>query len=353
VEVSWARQAARIVGYGAATAAGGTVAAGAVLLGQANQARRLIPRAEAPPPRGDGLYGARFGGTPLVLTLLGDSTAAGYGVDRPRETPGALLAAGICRRLRRPVRLHCLAVVGADSAHLLPQVETAVELRPNLALILIGGNDVTHRAHQGTAVRHLVQAVRALREVDAEVVVGTCPDLGTIQPIRPPLRHLARRWSRQLAAAQTVAVVEAGGWTVSLADLLGPRFAAEPLRMFGSDRFHPSADGYAAAAAALLPTACAALGVRGPGVRTSAEHVQALPDAATLASRRAGTEVSGVTVAGRERAATGRWAALRRRVRVGVRPPDDVAPPPDPDPRPGTPAQRSPAAPPRPRLELT
>jgi hypothetical protein len=81
--------------------------------------------------------------------------------------------------------------------------------------------------------------------------------------------------------------------------------------------------------------------------------VQALPDAATLASRRAGTEVSGVTVAGRERAATGRWAALRRRVRVGVRPPDDVAPPPDPDPRPGPPAQTSPAAPPRPRLELT
>ena len=33
------------------------------------------------------------------------------------------------------------------------------------------------------------------------------------------------------------AVVEAGGWTVSLGDLLGPRFAAEPHRMFGWDRF--------------------------------------------------------------------------------------------------------------------
>jgi lysophospholipase L1-like esterase len=329
------------------------VAAAAVLAGQANQARRVIPRAEAPPPRANGVYGARFGGPPLVLALLGDSTAAGYGVDRPRETPGALLAAGICRRLQRPVRLHCLAVVGAASAHLPPQVETAVELRPDLTVILIGGNDVTHRANRGAAVRHLVQAVRTLREVGAEVVVGTCPDLGTIQPIRPPLRHLARRWSRQLAAAQTVAVVEAGGWTVSLADLLGPRFAAEPHRMFGRDRFHPSVEGYATAAAALLPTACAALGVRGPSVRTSAEHVQALPDAATLASRRAGTEVSGATVAGRERAATGRWAALRRRVRAGIRPADDVAPPVDPGPRAGTPAQRPPRAPPRPRLELT
>ena len=72
-------------------------------------------------------------------------------------------------------------------------------------------------------------AVRQLRAAGAQVVVGTCPDLGTVQPIRPPLRWLARRWSRQLAAAQTVAVVEEGAWTVSLADLLGPRFAAEPV----------------------------------------------------------------------------------------------------------------------------
>ena len=39
-------------------------------------------------------------------------------------------------------------------------------------------------------------------------------------------RLLARKWSRDLAAAQTVAVVEAGGRTVSLGDLLGPEFAA-------------------------------------------------------------------------------------------------------------------------------
>ena len=93
------------------------------------------------------------------------------------------------------------------------------------------------------------------------MVVATCPDLGTIQPIQPPLRWLARRWSRQLAAAQTVAVVEAGGRTVSLGDLLGPRFAAAPDRMFGDDRFHPSVEGYRAAAEVVLPSALAALGV--------------------------------------------------------------------------------------------
>ena len=166
------------------------------------------------------------------MVILGDSSAAGYGVHRPRETPGALLATGVSRRLRRPVRLHRLAVVGAMSAGLPHQVDAALEREPDLAVILIGGNDVTHRTPLHAAVRHLADAVRAAARGRRRVVVGTCPDLGAIQPIQPPLRWLARRWSRQLAAAQTVAVVEAGGWTVSLGDLLGPRFAAEPTRMF-------------------------------------------------------------------------------------------------------------------------
>jgi lysophospholipase L1-like esterase len=255
----------------------------------------------------------------MTLALLGDSSAAGYGVDKPRQTPGALLATGISRRLGRPVQLHRLAVVGATSRSLPPQVEVAVELRPDLAVIVVGGNDVTNRTGQRDAVRHLVLAVRALRAAGAQVVVGTCPDLGTIQPIRPPLRWLARRWSRRLAAAQTVAAVEAGGWAVSLGDLLGPRFAAEPHRMFGRDRFHPSADGYAAAAAALLPTALAALGAADP---SRAVGLRALPHAAVEASRHAGTEVSGATVAGRQRGPTGRWAALRTRVRGATRPTD-------------------------------
>jgi lysophospholipase L1-like esterase len=324
-------RAARQVGLAAAYGGGAAAVAGAVtagvLIAQARQARRIIPTAEAPPPRCDGVYGAKFPGQPLTVAILGDSSGTGYGVRRSRETPGALLATGISRRLQRPVRLCRFAVVGATSARLAPQVQAAVELRPDLAIILIGANDVTHRASPAAAVRHLVNAVRQLRATGAEVVVGTCPDLGAIQPIKPPLRWFARRWSRQMAAAQTIAVVEAGGWTVSLGDLLGPRFAAEPLRMFAWDRFHPSADGYAAAAATILPTALAALGATEERRRALGygEGVRSLPRAAQEAVRHAGTEVSGARVAGRERGPAGRWAQLRVRVREAIRPSDPGA----------------------------
>jgi len=168
-------------------------------------------------------------------------------------------------------------------------------------------------------VRLLDEAVRRLRAGGAEVVVGTCPDLGTVEPIAQPLRLVARQWSRQLATAQTIAVVEAGGRSVSLGDILGPEFAAEPRLMFGPDRFHPSADGYASCASALLPSLCAAAGLlpdldaepeafRGEGVFPVAQ-------AAAEAAEEPGTEVAATQLAGRDRGPRGRWVLLRHRRR--------------------------------------
>jgi lysophospholipase L1-like esterase len=297
-----------------------------VLFGQASMARRAIPKADGTPPDADGLYGAGLPGPPITLAVLGDSSAAGFGVETSRETPGAMMAAGLARVAQRPVRVVCVAVVGAESRGLHPQVEAVLAHAPDIAAILIGGNDVTHRVRPSVAVRHLDQAVRRLGDAGVRVVVGTCPDLGTIEPIQPPLRWMARRWSRQLAAAQTIAVVEAGARTVSLGDLLGPEFAARPRQMFSADRFHPSAAGYASAAAAMLPSLAAVLGY-GPELAPSTargEGVLSLPQAAVEAAESAGTEVSATAVNGRDRSGRGRWVELRHRIRFFGGSPDGI-----------------------------
>jgi hypothetical protein len=169
-------------------------------------------------------------------------------------------------------------------------VETVVEAGVDLAIVFIGANDVTTRVSETLAARQLAEAVRALRAAGAEVVVATCPDLGAIVPIKPPLRWAARYWSRQLAAAQTVAVVQAGGRSVSLGDLVGPQFAAAPDRMFGADRYHPSAEGYRLAASVVLPSALAALGLAPERAEPLGDR-PSLPDAAAAAAARPGTEV--------------------------------------------------------------
>ncbi|MFV0461610.1 MAG: SGNH/GDSL hydrolase family protein [Nostocoides sp.] len=319
-----ARKIAATAAYGggglAAAATAATALGYGIVKAEAALARRIVGEPFDSAPDDDGSYGSGHGEV-LELVVLGDSSAAGMGCDRPEQTIGAIVATGLAALTGRQVRLTNVAVVGAESQDLPSQLGNTLESvpRPEAALILIGANDVTHRADRATAVHHLTEAVGQLRSLGAAVVVGTCPDLGTIRPVRPPLRQLMRRWSRDLAAAQTVAVVQAGGRTVSLGDLLGPEFEAHPEAMFSQDQFHPSPAGYARAAASLLPTLCAALGVWGVDTadrapeRQRGEAVEPVAVAAGQAVRDPGTEVSPTAVAGQSRGPRGPWAVLLRR----------------------------------------
>ncbi|WP_372735765.1 SGNH/GDSL hydrolase family protein [Nocardioides sp.] len=319
--------AARKLAGAAVYGGGGLTALGAglygVLTAEAKLARRAIggPHDE-PPPDATGWYGRGRPGPAIKLVLLGDSSAAGYGVERVEQTPGALLASGIAEGANRRVYLREVAVVGAQSSDLAAQVDTILPIEPDIAVIFIGANDVTHVQRPATSVRHLAEAVQRLREIGVAVVVGTCPDLGTIKPIAPPLKQVARAWSRRMAAAQTIAVLEAGGRTVSLGSILGPEFAAAPAILFGPDQFHPSAVGYRSMVGVVLPSALAALGVGDDPDATpaSGEGVLPIADAAITAVNSPGTELDGTEVGGRRLGVRGLWVQLRHR---GLRPDAD------------------------------
>jgi lysophospholipase L1-like esterase len=254
----------RVVVAGAAT----VVAAGAALAGlrsllhsQARIARRRIGK-----PLGedaidaDRVWGRRHAGDPVELALFGDSIAAGLGAERRKDTLGARIAKAIAREAGRPVRLRTAAVVGAESSMLDAQIDRLPgDYRPDIAVVIVGGTDVTHRVPIPAATAHLGAAVGRLRARGAEVVVGTCPDLGALRPVPQPLRTLGSRMSRQLAEAQAESAVRAGAQAVSLRRAVGPFFVTQPDEMFSLDRFHPSALGYRRTAEALLPAVLAAL----------------------------------------------------------------------------------------------
>lgn len=292
-----------------------------VLRAEAQLARRAIgePEAGHRPPESSGWYGRGRPAPAIRLVLLGDSSAAGYGVERVEDTPGAQLASGVATQANRRVHLREYAVVGAKTSDLLVQIEAALPTNPDLAVILIGANDVTHTVTPSQSVQHLAEGVRLLRENGVAVVVGTCPDLGTIKPIPPPLKQVARAWSRRLAAAQTIAVVEAGGRTVALASILGPEFMAAPAVLFGPDQFHPSADGYKQLASVLIPSCLAELGlISEDEVLPEAyrgEGVMPVATAAVRAVKTPGTELGGTEVSGAQRGLRGRWVELRHRRR--------------------------------------
>ena len=242
----------------------------AVLVGETKLARRRIPQAQAAPPSADDSIWtapsavARHrgrGGSPLRIAMVGDSTAAGYGVHRDVDTPGVQLAMRLSAVSGRPVHLTSVAVVGAESAGLADQVDRALRRDPDLVVIMIGANDVTHRIRPAESVRFLSDAVgpaarrrRRGRRRDVPRSRHHPPHRPAAAADRPPAVAQPRRRAdhRRGRAGRPHRVV-------GRHDRPGVR---TPQRgWFADDHFHPSAEGYRAAVEAVLPSAVDSLGL--------------------------------------------------------------------------------------------
>jgi lysophospholipase L1-like esterase len=253
--------------FAAGSVGGLSGAAYGLLTGQSRRARSIIGLPRDLPLNADGVY-LPDGAGPFVLgrgddslsfAMLGDSLAAGFGAESPDELPGVRLARGLAEELGRPLRLVTHAIIGSRTTDLEAQVDRALIDPPDLALVIIGGNDVTSRTSIGTSSALLGRQATRLVEAGATVVVGTCPDLGIISPIPQPLRTITSRYSMSLARAQRRVLDQLGVHAVSLAALLSPEFTARPDELFSADRFHPNGKGYEFAANVLLAPLCAVM----------------------------------------------------------------------------------------------
>lgn len=265
--VAYARWLGRVaIGAGVAGAVGGAAGLGTVTLmkRQAAYARQVIGK-----PLGeialhaDRTYKKSYGDR-LDLLILGDSIAAGLGAHRPKRTLGGRLARALARETGRSVRLTSVAEVGAEAWMIterqLPRLKPTY--RPDVAVVIVGGNDVIHRVPAADSVQSLIEVIEDLKVRGAAVIVGTCPDLGAIGPVKRPLKSYLSHTSKGLASAQAEAALEHGARVVRLAEVVGPLFTSRPEEMFSIDRFHPSELGYKRTAEALLPSVLAAIGVR-------------------------------------------------------------------------------------------
>jgi lysophospholipase L1-like esterase len=187
----------------------------------------------------------------LRLAVLGDSMAFGTGATRTSETlaprlVAALAAAGI------HVESRVFAVPGAISADLAGQVERARAWRPDLAVLVVGANDLTRLVPPERAAAALAVAVRALAGLGARVVLAPAPDLSVVPHVPPAFRRIVRMGSEMLRRAQVRVTLQEGGLVADPDGATSAAFAQDPA-MFSVDRFHPSGAGYAVIAAALAP----------------------------------------------------------------------------------------------------
>lgn len=192
--------------------------------------------------------------TPLRLAVLGDSIAFGTGAARPQDALGPRLAAAL-RADGHAVELTVLAVPGAVSADLAAQVRRALGTPgsgPDVAVVVVGANDLARLVPPERSAAALGDAVRALRAAGTDVVVVPAPDMSSIPFVPPAFRPVVRAASAVLQRRQEEVAAAAGARVAAVAAHVGRSFEADPA-MFAGDRFHPSSAGYAAIAAALTP----------------------------------------------------------------------------------------------------
>ena len=187
----------------------------------------------------------------LRLLVLGDSLAFGTGAATAQHTLGARLSR-VLEQAGHDVELQVVAVPGATSLELAAQVRRAASVDADVALLVVGANDITRRIPPAQAAAALGAAVRALRERGTDVLVVPTPDLSSVAWVPPAFRSVVAAICDQQRARQTAAAEAAGGVVAAVAPELSARFAADP-GLFSADRFHPSSAGYALVAQALAP----------------------------------------------------------------------------------------------------
>lgn len=193
---------------------------------------------------------------PLLGVMVGDSIAYGQGASRPADSIGRRLVVALAER-GIVINMRVVAVPGATSAGLAGQVRRAIAMRPDLAVIVIGANDVTHLVPPERAAAELGAAVRDLVAEGVRPVVAPAPDLSIVPWVPPAFRDVVRAASRALRAAQVQTARAAGARIADAEETSADAFAADP-RLFSSDRFHPSSAGYEVITEGLLPHVLAA-----------------------------------------------------------------------------------------------
>ncbi len=192
----------------------------------------------------------------LAFAVLGDSIGYGMGAARPADALGPRLAA-VLTASGIPTQTKVFAVSGACSDALDGQARQAAAWGAEVALIVIGANDLTHFVPPQDAAEQLGAAVRTLRAGGAEVVVCPAPDLSVVPWVPPQMRIMVRSASALMRAAQVRVATADGARVVDAVAAMSTTFAEDPT-LFSPDRFHPSSAGYALIASALAPTVASA-----------------------------------------------------------------------------------------------
>lgn len=212
-------------------------------------------------------------GPPLTLVVLGDSAAAGFGITDPALAYPHQLALRVAERRGAPVEVHCLAVRGYRTIHVLErQVPHLAELAPDVVVVGAGVNDVLGRRTTSQVEHDTTALIEGIRQAapDAGLVLSGAADLRGAPSLPWPTALGVGARCKVVADAQRRVCERLGVAFTSI-----PYEVAAP-HLYGPDGFHPGVEAHAIGAeltiAALYPDTPDEESTRGPAATRQGLH---------------------------------------------------------------------------------
>ena len=217
-------------------------------------------------------------GNRLRLVVLGDSTSAGVGVERPEDALPYLIARRVADAERREVHVVSYGWAGARAADLVrQQLPRAIEpiratetesflAGADIVAVVIGSNDATHNTPPGrfrASLRAVLDGVRATAPSSRMVLAGIPAFRGALREVEP-LIFLADQYARLLRPISRAEADRAGAAYADLARDVPPLIRGRT-DVLSRDQFHPSVVGYTAWADVIAEALLA-----GPGASAAA-----------------------------------------------------------------------------------
>lgn len=182
-------------------------------------------------------------GPNLTYVVMGDSTAIAQGGNYAQG-----YAEASAQHLAKHNTVHWknLAVSGARANDVLAtQIPQAVAMHPDVALIAVGANDVTHATSPSSVRESLEGAIAGLRHANPaiKVVLTGSPDMGSVPRFAQPVRWYAGVRTQQLNKTIEAMATQLHVTFAPVASQTGPTFRKHP-ELFAADKFHPTDAGY-------------------------------------------------------------------------------------------------------------
>lgn len=183
-------------------------------------------------------------GQQLTYVILGDSTAVGQGGEYKQGI--AVLTAEHLASKGRQVTYSNFAISGARVSDVVSvQLEQAKAIKPDVVLIAIGANDVTHLTKMDIVETGMKQIVTTLKQTNpnVKIIITGSPQMGSVPLFLQPTKWLAERQTARINKVFAKIATDQSVTFAHIADETGPIFKKHS-EYFAQDKFHPTTEGY-------------------------------------------------------------------------------------------------------------